>query len=308
MLKLTYKLIVLGCIVALVMALIVRISPHDTDNYLAAAIDKQHLLDTVKSPRIILVGGSNVAFSVDSEKIAEHFGMPVINMGLHVDLGLRYMLNEVQPALRNGDILIIFPEYDHFSGLSLDGRSRELGSVIKFCSECISGISTPTQIYNVVSGIFEESESDIFRAIKKPKKNSKVYTRQGFNAWGDMVSHLEQQTSLELTEHLSQIKVSSPNPAVELLNTFYREIDTENIQVFMMFPAIPIGEYKGQEENFKALYTLIKTEAEIPIIGTPQDFVYAKKYFYDTFYHMNRFGREERTAHIINMLEPVIQK
>jgi hypothetical protein len=308
MLKLTYNLIFLGCVVALVMALIVMVSPHDTDNYLAAAIDKQHLLDTVKSPRIILVGGSNVAFSVDSEKIAEHFGMPVINMGLHVDLGLRYMLNEIGPAIRKGDIVVIFPEYDHFSGLSLDGRPRELGSVIKFCHECISGISTPTQVFNVVSGIFEASESDIFRAIKKPKVESKVYTRQGFNVWGDMVAHLDKPAPSAFTDRLSQIKVSSPNHAIELLNTFYRELDTESVQVFMMFPAIPLNEYKGQEGNFKALYTLIKAEVEIPIIGTPQDFIYAKKYFYDTFYHMNRFGREERTVHIINMLDPVIQK
>ena len=285
MLKLTYNLTALGFIVALVMMSIVAVSPHDTDNYMAAAIEKHHLLDSVESPRIILVGGSNVAFSMDSQKIEEYFDLPVINMGLNVDLGLRYMLNEVQPALRDGDIVIIFPEYGHFSDVPLDGSPRELGYVIKLCRECISGISTPTQAYNAVSGIFEASESDILQAIKNSKKKPAIYSRQSFNAWGDMVGHLDKPAPSGFAGTISQIEVSSPNPAIELLNTFYQSLDGRSVQVFLMYPAIPISIYKAQEKNFIALDKLIKTDLEIPVIGTPRDFIYARKLFYDTTYH-----------------------
>ncbi len=308
MLKLTYKLIALGLITAVVMTLIVMASPHDTDNYMAAAVDKHYLLDTVKSPRIILAGGSNIAFSVDSQKMAEHFGMPVINMGLNVDLGLRYMLNEIQPTLRDGDIVIIFPEYAHFSGLSLDGSPRELGLAIKLCPECISGISTPGQAFNVVAGIFDSSESDILRAIKQPKKESRIYSRRGFNAWGDMVAHLDKPTPAGFAESISEVEVPSPNPTVDLLNKFSRSSEAENVQIFIVFPAIPISIYKAQEENFIALYQLMKTDLEIPVVGAPRDFIYAKKFFYDTTYHMNRLGRELHTNHIIDMLDPVFQE
>lgn len=307
MLKLTYRITMLGIFVFAAMMLIVLVSPHDSDNYMAAAVDKLRLLDSVKSPRIILTGGSNTAFSLDSQKISEHFGMPVINMGLNVNLGLRFMLNEVRPALRNGDILLIFPEYDHFSNLSLDGTPRELGTVIKLCPECISGISTPLQVYNVIVGISEASESDILRAIKKPEEKSAVYVRHGFNAWGDMVAHLDQPSPSGFAGAISEIKVLSPNPAIQLLNTFDRSLDTAHVRAFLIYPPIPINIYKSQRANFAALDKLIKADLDFPVIGSPQDFIYAGKYFYDTTYHMNRAGREIHTNHVIDMLIPMLK-
>jgi hypothetical protein len=308
MLKLARNLIVLGLIVAVLSTLILMASPHDTNSYMAAAIDKHRLLDSVKPPKIILVGGSNAAFSVDSEKIAEYFKMPVVNMGLNVGLGLRFMLDEVKPALRNGDILIIIPEYSHFSDLPLDGSPKELGSVIKFCPECISGISTPTQACNVVLGFFETSEGDILHALNKTEKLPLVYTRQGFNASGDMVAHLDQPAPSSFAGTISKVVVSSPNPAIELMNTFHQSLDSLDVRIFLIYPAIPINIYKAQEENFKTLDKLVEAEMEFPVIGTPQDFIYARKYFYDTTYHMNREGRELHTDHIIDMLGPVFEE
>jgi hypothetical protein len=307
MLKLARTLFSLGFLVALVMSLLVLLLPHDTDNYMAAAADKHRLLYSVPSPRIILVGGSNTAFSVDSQKLSEHFGMPVINIGLNVDIGLRYMLNEVKPALRDGDILLIFPEYAHFSGLSLDGKSRELGTLIKLCPECISGITTPMQAFNVTAGLFEGVESDILRAMGKPKNKSVVYTRRGFNAWGDMVAHIGQPTPSNFDASIPKVIVSSPNQAIELMNGFYRSLDVD-VQVFMVYPAIPVRMYKAQKDNFTDLDKLIQSDLEVSVIGTSQDFVYPTKLFYDTSYHLNGDGRAVHTDHIIDMLPPSLAR
>jgi hypothetical protein len=210
--------------------------------------------------------------------------------------------------LRDGDILLICPEYAHFSDIPLDGKARELGTLIKLCPECLSGITTPIQTYNVVAGLFQASESDILRAIRKPETPSPVYVRQGFNAWGDMVAHLDQPAPSGFASAIPKIEVSSPNPAVELLNTFYQSLDGTGVQVFLVYPAIPINIYKAQQENFNTLAELIKTDIEIPVLGTPQDFIYARKLFYDTTYHLNREGRELHTDRVIDMLDPSFQK
>jgi hypothetical protein len=307
MLKLARHLFSIGFLTALLMSLLVLFSPHDTENYMAAAADKHRLLYSVPSPRMILIGGSNTAFSVDSQEMAQRFGMPVINMGLNVDLGLRYMLNEVKPALRDGDILLIFPEYAHFAGVPLDGESRELGTLVKLCPECISGITTPLQEFNVAAGLAEGIESDIFRALGKSHDPSPVYTRQAFNAWGDMVAHLDQPVPSGFAASIPRVEVSSPNPAIELLNSFYRSLDVD-AQVFLVYPAIPIPQYKAQKENFAELSELILSDLEIPVIGVPQDFIYAAKLFYDTSYHLNCEGREAHTDHVIDMLTPSLKR
>ena len=57
------------------------------DNYDAALVDKVERLKSITEPKIILVGDSNVAFGINSKKIEEELGMPVVNLGLHGALG-----------------------------------------------------------------------------------------------------------------------------------------------------------------------------------------------------------------------------
>jgi len=309
MFKLASKLLALGCLVVIVVAVIVKISPRDANNYMAAARDKHRLLYSIKSPRIILAGGSNVAFSVDGQKIAKRFGLPVINMGLHAGVGLRFMLNEIQPALKKGDIVIVFPEYENFSDLSLDGIPADLGMAIKFCPECASGVVSPQQAFNAATGILQTAEGDLLRTMGKPEKTDRVYIRKGFNEWGDMVAHLNRPGKINIAgDVLSVRNTTFPNPAVDLLNSFYQSANAANARVFFMFPGIPIeDDAQSQKKEFFAFYRLLTTSLEIPILGTPLDFFYPKKIFYDTHYHLQKNERAARTNRIIELLAPALQ-
>ena len=59
------------------------------DNYLAAVLEKDRLIRSTPSPKIVLVGGSNLAFGIDSKKIEDSLGLRVVNMGLYAKLGLQ---------------------------------------------------------------------------------------------------------------------------------------------------------------------------------------------------------------------------
>ena len=71
----------------------------DPNNYLASSIDKHYRLDSLGSPRLILVGGSNLAFGVDSKYMEQRLGMPVVNMATHAGLGMDFILSEVEPTI-----------------------------------------------------------------------------------------------------------------------------------------------------------------------------------------------------------------
>lgn len=86
------KLIMLGLGVIMIISIIASfdyfiIGRQYNDNYDAVLIDKVDRLKSINEPKIILVGDSNVAFGMNSKKIEEELGMPVVNLGLHGALG-----------------------------------------------------------------------------------------------------------------------------------------------------------------------------------------------------------------------------
>ncbi len=93
-------------------------------------MDKHEALETTAPPRIILVGGSNVAFGIDSEKMENELHLSVVNTGLHAGIGLPYMLNDVKPYLKEGDTIIIIPEYSQFFDDKDKGEVEPLAAMI----------------------------------------------------------------------------------------------------------------------------------------------------------------------------------
>jgi len=80
-------------------------------DFMAAIIDKHALLENTHPPRILLCGGSNLAFGIDSKRIQDTFGLPVINLGLHAGLGVEFMINEIKLSTKPTDIVIFSFEY-----------------------------------------------------------------------------------------------------------------------------------------------------------------------------------------------------
>ena len=86
----------------------------DRSNYFGATIDKHALLDATPVARIILVGGSNLTFGMDSPRLSAALERPVVNLSLHAALGLPFLLAEALAVARPGDVVVVSLEYEHF--------------------------------------------------------------------------------------------------------------------------------------------------------------------------------------------------
>ena len=82
-------------------------------------------------PRVILIGGSNLAFGIDSQLLAQKLGAPVVNYGLEGGLGLTILLNSLQDNMRPGDIVVISPEYELFYNNLVDGEAVTLAQLLE---------------------------------------------------------------------------------------------------------------------------------------------------------------------------------
>ena len=74
--------------------------------------DKYDALYSAKGEKIVLIGGSSVAFGYDSKTLSDLFDRPVINFGLYAELGTKLMLDLAEDAIREGDIVLVAPELD----------------------------------------------------------------------------------------------------------------------------------------------------------------------------------------------------
>ena len=77
------------------------------ETFLGELKHKVRLLEETPGPRIVLVGGSGVAFGADSELMERELpGYTVVNFGMYAALGTTVMLDLSQPLLREGDIVL----------------------------------------------------------------------------------------------------------------------------------------------------------------------------------------------------------
>lgn len=199
--KFIIKLVSMIVAVILTCITIVALSPKDNTGYLDSIIGKHTLLKDVKSPKIIFIGGSNLAFGLDSERVQYKLDIPVINMGLHAGLGLRFMLSDLESYICKGDIIVLIPEYDHFYDRTLEGDGGVQWSVISDVPEDIRYLNKnqfDSVINAIISSLLPNFITEIHGNIRNFKKNTQtkelkrteVYSRYAFNKKGDVINHI----------------------------------------------------------------------------------------------------------------------
>jgi len=72
---------------------------------------KQRLADTIATPKILIVSGSNALFGIASETLIDTYKRPVVNFAVNAALLLPYILYRSKTALHAGDIVLLPLEY-----------------------------------------------------------------------------------------------------------------------------------------------------------------------------------------------------
>ena len=112
---------ILICLLALILILspvlfvcayALSIPPVYSETFYGALNEKYGRLNSLEGEKIVVVGGSSVAFGLDSELLESYTGMPVVNFGLYADLGTKMMLDLSLSGISNGDVVILAPEMD----------------------------------------------------------------------------------------------------------------------------------------------------------------------------------------------------
>ncbi|MDR1469741.1 MAG: hypothetical protein LBT00_10655 [Spirochaetaceae bacterium] len=308
--KLFLKLLLLSLPVT-IPAMVVALFPLPSNSSVLAIIDKHRRLKQTESPRLVLAGGSNLAYGIDSGRIQDALNIPVINAGLNAGFGLGRILDDLVSRLNSGDILLIAPEYDHFSS-SWNGTEIALwngdGTAYNliFDAHQYRLLVKPT-VYGFPSGFLSYLQSrkkrvsdfknNIF-AKTPPIPNPLAQLRDGFNEYGDYVKHL----TMENRELVSYEPIE--NIEARYLARFFRLVDTfskRGVTVLISYPSYEEALFLASEPFIRELDAAFRDRG-VTVISSPEDFAFPWDCFYDTVYHLNAKGRERRTSRLIRDL------
>jgi hypothetical protein len=270
-------------------------------SFLSADIQKDSLLANEPSPRIILVGGSSLAYGINSQLLKDSLVMNPINTGLDFGLGIKYMLDNTFRYVKEGDIIILAPEYQQFyqdwdhGGENLLRLVWEINrSKIRLLSwkqmfHCAPYLGTLVRLkFTIILSVIQDHM----------KKVNQVYTASNFNQYGDMIGHWNQSESKEFTP-AAQMLVSDYNPAVvKGILKLSRKMEGKGAKVFVTYPGYQDISFDISKEAIK------KVEAEyfaneLSILGTPERYRMPDSLMFDTPYHLIKEGVDLRTKLVI---------
>ena len=270
---------------------------RDTNVFVGATIEKEKRLAELLSPRLVFVGGSNLAFGLDSKKISDSLKIPVANMGLHAGLGVEFGLNEAANFLKEGDKVILSVEY----GLTKKGDTKLCSQLVDVNPSAANYLgNSMNDRLRLIDINWQRCVSSLFFAsVASP--NELVYRRDGFSEEGDMISHLNQPQPANQTDR-GKIFYREYNDEINALNAFIEEANQKGAKVYYTFPTYMESEYTLNKEVVEQYENLFKSQLKCPIINTPKTFVLPNTDYFDTAYHLNKEGRAKRTDIMIALL------
>ncbi|MCX6241603.1 MAG: hypothetical protein NTX43_07360 [Bacteroidetes bacterium] len=272
----------------------------NTNDFVLALADKTLILQNTKAPRIVFVGGSNLVFGVDSKRVADSTGLPVVNMSMLGGYGLTFMLNGVRPGIRKGDILIL--SFEYFLG---EGEMDLLAHTVDMVPAAYSYLNSwERRAYPLAEAKLRLKQ--FVEALQRVAQFNtgwveEIYRRDGFNSYGDVISHLEKPTPKVLGRRF-KIEATDYSYYIGLINEFAAYARSRGATLYYLYPDYPRSEFKKYFPEIISYDQQMRQSLNIPILNKVDTFIYDDEYFFDTVYHLNKQGREMRTNQLISIL------
>ncbi|MGL4999023.1 MAG: hypothetical protein ACRC5T_08665 [Cetobacterium sp.] len=276
---------------------IVKFFPIQSNTYSLAHIDKIELLkkDT-KNQRIILFGGSNVAFGFDSNLLEKTFSnYDVLNVGTVATLGMRFPLNEIKKYLKKGDLLLVFPEYGHYQDGGYGG-----GPVWEVFSyrRNIPNLELLTKIIPSIQSVIT-LQINAFSS-KNLFDKTFTYDRRGFNSKGDYIAH--HKFPMKKMPAAKFLVTNLDNSFYDYLKDYKNSLDQVGVKSYYFPPVYQKSSGDLSKDEIKKIYS----KSELFFSNDFEKYFLDDDLFYDTLYHLNKEGSILRTNILIEDLKKII--
>lgn len=273
-----------------------------SERYLYASVLKHELLNRQESPRLVFIGGSSVAFGIDSGQVAGSCGFHPVNLGLHGDLGLAFNLNEVETGLRSGDVVVLSPEYEQFHD-TFWGTSQMLMHAIE-CRSANAAFLEPQHYKMLADRGMLDRWGGMVRAVFRRETatlNDSIYRPQSFNENGDMVGH-HGRTAKPGPARDIPFSREKAMQTVSYINRFVSRCEKKGVRVLFAHPPLAQFAFEANKRSLDELEAILQQNLQCPILDSMAETLFPAESLYDTVYHLGREGAKIHSTRVSERL------
>ncbi|WP_291034855.1 hypothetical protein [Dyadobacter sp. 50-39] len=257
------------------------------------------------SPRIVVIGGSNVAYGLDSKRIQDALHIPVINAGLHASLGMKFYLTDVKPYIREGDIVVVIPEYSQYYTDTFYGNIELVSVLFDVYPDSRKEIDIKQWLHLMRFIPFYAATK--LKLSKEPGRIGPVgvYDRKAFNSYGDAYVHWTMPgKKFNPGQKVSEDQQVNPE-AIKLLIDFQHFVKGKKATMLLLPPVFQSTSFVNQKPMIDKIYQSIKKN-HLPVIAEPERYELPDSLFFDTASHLILPGIERRSDLVIEDLARAI--
>ena len=274
--------------------------------------NKVERLYETEGEKIVIIGGSSVAFGVDAELLSEALGKPVVNFGLYATLGTKTMLDYSKGAISEGDIIVIAPE--------MNAQTWSLYFNAEAMWQAVDGDFTLLRYVDsddmpaMVGGFWKFAASKLGYAMADGELDpSGIYNAASFDEYGFIryrrdkdYNTMAGQVDKGMTIDFDTATIS--DDFVEYVNEYVAYAEEKGAKVYLSFCpmnelALPMDITLATLEHYTS-YLNEKFDCEV--LGDPNNMIYPSGYFYDSNFHLNSAGATIHTRQLAIDIAPLL--
>ena len=276
-----------------------------SETFYGALNEKYERLNSLEGEKIVVVGGSSVAFGLDSELLERYTGMPVVNFGLYADLGTKMMLDLSLSGISEGDVVILAPELDRQT-LSLYFNNESALMALDDDMTMARHLKVK-DILSCIGGAWKYAQDKRDRYLGNTEISlDAIYRSEYFDEYGDFDYPRSENVMKSYYDPNNHIVLDKSEYGKELdefinyVNDYIKKCTRLGAKVLFSYcPMNELGLSVGSDSEAIAEFdAFLKDNLKCEIISDIGDYILNPGYFFDTNFHLNDTGVKLRTIRL----------
>lgn len=275
--------------------------PSNPTQYYNAYVAKQARWDTLRQPRLMLVGFSELAFGIDSKMIQDSTGYNVCNFGLHAGLGAHIVYDDAVRNASTNDLVILAVPIDMTN--SGDAEVASLGYLVDRCPYKLWDLNTSNKMV-LIKGVYKLLKGKLYYNVNNLVGKTifdEEYNCENFNEYGDESAHWYKPDLEDDPDGIKNLQISKLNKdSYEYFVQTVKKIKEKGANVIIIPELLKESTYSSNSEFEDFIEEKLKSDG-ITYSIRPSNFLLPHEYSY-LGVHANRKGVDFVTNKLINAI------